>query len=88
MAKTKSKKVEKPLKITNEELKSLQELVNDINRSHMQIGQLESQKHSILHGLAVFNDKLVLMRGEFKTSYGTEDINILDGTINYNGETN
>ena len=87
MAKTKTKKVEKPSKITNEELNSLQDLINNINRHHLQAGQLESQKHSILHNLAGLNDELVLMREKFKTIYSTDDINIADGSINYN-ETN
>ena len=86
MGKTK-KKAEKAKKITNEELNSLQGLINNINKHHLQIGQLESQKHSILHGLAGLNDELVLMRDKFKSTYGTDDINISNGTINYN-ETN
>jgi hypothetical protein len=87
MAKNTTKKVDKPSKVTNEELNSLQELINNINRHHLQIGQLESQKHSTIHSLAVFNDELVLMRDKFKTTYGTDDINIADGSIKYN-ETN
>ena len=87
MAKRKTKKVERPSKVTNEELNSLQELINNINRHHLQIGQLESNKHSTLHGLAGLNDELVLMRDKFKTAYGTDDINIADGSIKYN-ETN
>ena len=87
MAKTKTKKAEKSSKVTNEELNSLQELINNINRHHLQTGQLESQKHSILHSLAGLNDELVLMRDKFKTAYGTDDINIADGSIKYN-ETN
>ena len=87
MAKTKTKKAEKSSKVTNEELNSLQELINNINRHHLQVGQLESQKHSILHSLAGLNDELVLMRDKFKTAYGTDDINIADGSIKYN-ETN
>ena len=87
MAKKKEKKVEKPSKVTNEELNSLQELINNINRHHLQVGQLESQKHSTLHSLAGLNDELVLMRDKFKTAYGTDDINIADGSIKYN-ETN
>ena len=82
MAKT--KKAKKASKITNEELNSLQNLVNTINQNYLQVGQIETQKHSILHGLAKLNDKLVLMRDNFKKNYGTEDINIADGTINYN----
>ena len=84
---TKSKKATKPSKISNEELNSLQDLINNINRHHLQIGQLESQKHSTLHNLAGLNDELILMREKFKTTYNTDDINITDGTINYN-ETN
>ena len=87
MAKTKKAKAEKPSKVTNEELNSLQELINNINRHHLQVGQLESQKHSTLHSLAGLNDELVLMRDKFKTAYGTDDINIADGSIKYN-ETN
>jgi len=87
MAKRKTPKVKKPSKINNEELNSLQDLINNINRHHLQIGQIESQKHSTLHGLAGLNDELILMRDKFKTNYGTDDINISDGTINYN-ETN
>ena len=87
MAKNTTKKAEKSSKVTNEELNSLQELINNINRHHLQVGQLESQKHSTLHGLAGLNDELVLMRDKFKTAYGTDDINIADGSIKYN-ETN
>ena len=84
---TKTKKATKPSKISNEQLNSLQDLINNINRHHLQIGQLESQKHSTLHNLAGLNDELILMREKFKTTYNTDDINITDGTINYN-ETN
>jgi len=82
MAKT--KKAKKASKITNEELNSLQNLVNAINQNYLQVGQIETQKHSVLHGLAKLNDELVLVRDNFKKNYGTEDINIADGTINYN----
>jgi len=87
MAKRKTKKVEKPSKVTNEELNSLQDLVNNINRHHLQVGQIETQKHTILHGLAGLNDELILMREKFKSTYNTDDINISDGSIKYN-ETN
>ena len=87
MAKRKTKKAEKPTKISNEDLNSLQELVSSINTHNSQIGQLEAKKHSVLHSLAGLNDELILMRDRFKTTYGTEDINIADGSIKYN-ETN
>lgn len=87
MAKTKTKKAEKSSKVTNEELNSLQELVNNINRHNLQIGHIESQKHSILHSLSSLNEDLVSMKENFETKYKTDDINIKDGSIKYN-ETN
>ena len=86
-AKIKELKVEKPDKISTEELSSIQDLVNNINRNHLQIGQLETQKHNVLHQLAGLNDELVVTREKLKSIYNTDDINIADGTINYN-ETN
>ena len=86
-AKIKELKGIKPEKISDKELSSIQDLVNNINRNHLKIGQLETQKHNVLHQLAGLNDELVLMREKFKTIYNTDDINIADGTINYN-ETN
>ena len=86
-AKIKELKGIKPEKISAEELSSIQELVNNINRNHLQIGQLETQKHGVMHQLASLNDELVLIRAKLKSIYNTDDINIADGTINYD-ETN
>tara|TARA_Y100001951_G_scaffold8854_1_gene5545 strand:- start:359 stop:616 length:258 start_codon:yes stop_codon:yes gene_type:complete len=82
MAKT--KKASKPTKITNEELNKLQDTVNIINKAQMQIGMLQSNIHQLLHHIAGKNDELALMQSNFKESYGTDDINISDGTIKYN----
>ena len=87
MAKTKTKKVEKPEKISNEHLNKLQAVVNDINRCQMQIGALHTNIHTLLHHVAGKNDELVVMQNSFEKEYGTIDINILDGKINYD-ETN
>jgi len=83
-AKIKELKGIKPEKISVEELSSIQELVNNINRNHLQIGQLETQKHNVLHQLAGLNDELVSTRENLKSAYGTDDINVADGIINYN----
>ena len=87
MAKRKTPKAKKPSKINNEDLNSLQGLVNNINRVQLQIGLLESQKHNLLHTTSKFNEALSSLREEFKEKYGTDDINIQDGIINYNGKT-
>ena len=81
----------KPEKVTDTQLKKIQEIVDKINRTQMNIGQLESRKHQALHFLAGMNDELTLVQEELQKDYGTNDINIQDGTINYpkeNGEVN
>jgi len=87
MAKRKTPKAKKPLKISNEELNQLQSTVNIINKAQMQIGLLQTSIHQLLHHIAGKNDELVLMQSNFKEKYGSDDINITDGTIKSN-ETN
>ena len=84
MAKRKTPKAAKPLKISNEDLNILQDLVSNINQNQMQIGLLESQKHNMLHNMVKLNSELLSLREQFKNNYGTDDINIKDGTINTN----
>ena len=81
----------KPEKINDEELKNVQTLINNINRSQIELGQMETKKHAILHQVSMLQEKVGEMRDEFEKEYGTNDINIQDGTINYpkeNGEAN
>jgi len=96
MAKRKTPKADKIVdlkpkaeKITDEQLKKVQETVYNLNRSQMEIGQMESRKHEMLHGVAGLRDDLAKLQTEFQKDYGTFDVNIEDGTINYpkeNGE--
>ena len=72
-------------------MKEVQELINDINRSQMDIGQMESKKHLLLHGISTKQESVGLLREVFEKEYGTADIDILTGVINYpkeNGEAN
>ena len=81
----------KPEKITDEQLKKVQDTVNNINRTQLEIGNLEVKKHEMMHGIAGLRDELSSLQNEFQKEYGTFDINIQDGTINYpkeNGEVN
>ena len=61
MAKTKKKKEElvdlKPEKVTDEQLQKIQGIVDKINQTQMNIGQLEARKHQALHFLAGTNDE-------------------------------
>ena len=82
MAKTK-KKAEKAKKITNDELNQVQSVINNINRAQIEIGSFETKKHSMLHHIVSLQEQLAKLQEKFKKSYGTDDINIQDGTINY-----
>ena len=89
-AKIKELKGIKPEKVTDEQLEKVQTIINDINRSQMEIGHMESRKHELLHSVSGLRDELGKLQTEFQKEYGTFDINIEDGTINYpseNGET-
>ena len=78
----------KPEKITDEQLRKLQDTVNGINRAQLEIGSMEIRKHEMMHNIADLRDKIALMQSEFEKEYGTYNINIQDGVINYsdNGE--
>ena len=82
-AKIKELRGVKPEKITDEQLKKVQDTVNGINRSQLEIGSLEIKKHEMMHGIAGLRDELTLLQTEFEKEYGTFDINIQDGLINY-----
>ena len=81
----------KPEKITDEQLEQVQKLINDINRSQMELGQMETKKHAILHHVSMLQEGVGELRETFEKDYGTSDIDIQSGTINYpkeNGEVN
>ena len=82
-AKIKELKGIKPEKITAEQLEKVQNTVNGINRAQLEIGSMELKKHEMMHQIAGLKDELTLLQGEFEKDYGTFDINIQDGTINY-----
>ena len=87
-AKIKELKGIKPEKITDDQLKKVQDTVNGINRGQLEIGMNEIKKHEMMHNIAGLRDSLAALQSEFEKDYGTFDVNIQDGTINYpeNGE--
>ena len=88
-AKIKELKTERPEKVSEAQLSRIKNIVDRINNAQMNIGQLEARKHQLLHGIAGTNDELALLQDELDKEYGTNDVNIQDGTINYpkeNGE--
>tara|TARA_Y100000004_G_scaffold61283_1_gene68580 strand:- start:1590 stop:1865 length:276 start_codon:yes stop_codon:yes gene_type:complete len=86
MAKTKEKVVDlkpKAEKITEEQLKELQSVVNDNNELQFRVGAVEMQKHQLLNELDRVKVKIMSMQSKFKEEYGTFDISLQDGSINY-----
>ena len=84
MGKKKEKVVDlKPQKISEEELAELRQVVSAINKLQFDIGTIEVQKHNALHALFEGNDRLNKMQSSFQEKYGSNDINIQDGTIKY-----
>ena len=80
----------KPEKITDEQLNKVQSTVNGINRAQLEIGSIELKKHEMMHQIAGLKDELTVLQAEFEKEYGTYDIDIQTGSINYkkDGETN
>jgi len=82
-AKIKELKGIKPEKITDEQLKKVQSVINEINKTQIEIGQIESKKHAMLHHISALQERVGEVKDEFEKEYGTADVNIQDGTINY-----
>jgi len=82
-AKIKELKGIKPEKVTDAQLKRIQETVSVINRAHSEIGTIETKKHALMHQVSTSQEVLHALQTELEKEYGTVDININDGTINY-----
>ena len=81
----------KPEKITDKQLEKVQNTVNSINRAQLELGSMELKKHDLMHLIVWVRDELTNLQKEFQEEYGTFDIDIQTGTINYpkeNGEAN
>ena len=70
-------------KISDEHLKEMQNIVNTINSIQFNVGKIEGQKHTLLHDLSISQKRILEMQDVFSKEYGSFDINIADGTINY-----
>ena len=70
-------------KISDEHLKELQGIINITNNVQFKIGQIEGQKHMLLHELGLSQNKIVEMQDKLSKEYGSFDVNIKDGTINW-----
>ena len=68
-------------KITEEELKGIQEKVGQINQLQMQVGGLEVQKTIGIENIKTVQGELSKLQNELEEKYGKVSINLQDGTI-------
>ena len=78
------KRLSKPERVTNEELNKIQNLIDSANRAQMQVGTIEVQKNNILNQISIIQNQIASFRNEVRKNYGTDDIDIQTGEINYN----
>ena len=70
-------------KVSDKHLSDLQKVVNTINSIQFNIGKIESQKHQLLHRLDEAQKGVKTMQDVLVKEYGTFDVNLDDGTINW-----
>ncbi len=66
-------------KVTKEELKEIQEKQNKINSILIEVGYIESKKHSLMHELADTNVLVEQTKKELQDKYGNIDIDLTTG---------
>jgi len=68
-------------KLTEDELKSLQENVSKLNQVHIELGRLENQKHKILHEVNEVEKLFDELQKNLEDKYGKVSINIDNGEL-------
>ena len=66
--------------ITAEELKQVKKQQSELGIVVNQIGQLEANKHSLLHKIAGINEGIEDTKKQLEEKYGAININLEDGT--------
>ncbi len=88
MAKEKTIELKKKVeKISEEHLKELRGVVGKLNQIQFNIGRIELQKHKALHDVATIEDKISLLQDTLVKEYGSYDVNLDDGKINWPEES-
>ncbi len=67
-------------KITAEQLETLLSNQRELNKALINIGVLETQKHSLLHQIAEINKAGEEFKSELQAEYGSVHINLEDGS--------
>ena len=86
-----TKKEDKPQKIDEQQLAQLQASIKTIDNLTNEVGSIEVRKHSLMKAMEQVQVRIEGARVQLNNKYGTDNINIQDGVINYtkeNGEAN
>ena len=67
-------------KITEKELKTIQEQQTNLNQILHRVGLIEAQKHGLLHDFGKINEEVEEVKSELEKKYGQVNINVEDGT--------
>ena len=67
-------------KVTAEELKTIQEQQGKMNETINRIGVLETQKHHLLHEIALVNEEVEKTKKQLEDKYGSINVNVENGT--------
>lgn len=73
----------KPEKITDEQLKEVQQVISTSNQIKLEVGNAEARKHALLHELDTINRKMSEINNKLEEEYGKMDIDIHTGAISY-----
>ena len=73
----------KPEKITDEQLKEVQQVISASNQIKLEIGNVEARKHMLLHELDAINKAISDINTKLEEEYGKMDVDINTGAINY-----
>lgn len=67
--------------LKKEELAKLQEAVTKVNQIKNEIGNIEIQKHELLHSVADAHNSLAEVQKELEEVYGNVNVDIISGEI-------
>ena len=67
-------------KITAEELKTIKDQQTELGQVINQIGQLEANKHALLHKIAGINEGIEETKKQLEEKYGSINIDLEKGT--------
>tara|TARA_R110000824_G_scaffold36005_1_gene112193 strand:+ start:801 stop:1115 length:315 start_codon:yes stop_codon:yes gene_type:complete len=93
-AKIKELKGIKPEKISEAQLAEVQSSIKTIENLTKDIGNMEIRKYALMKAMESVHTRLEGVRVKLEEEYGTDNINLQDGTITYtkpseeNGEVN